>query len=155
MSGTQGSTMSSSVSSFTPLAQIRFWRISRWFAFSVVVASLSLFAIPRAGAQDPTDSSQQQFQPAQQQPRQQQPDVQPAPRAQAPDQPAQPDQRRVISRDTIGQDNQNPQPPQPPQDPHDQDQNAPRQRQPMRNRPPLARSQTAANLADSLTVPAG
>jgi len=153
MSGTQGSTMSSIVSSFTPLAQIRFWRISRWFAFSVVVASLSLFAIPRSGAQDPADSSQQQQpQPSQQQPPQQQPDVQPAPRAQAPDQP---DQRRVLSRDTIGQDNQNPQPHQPPQDPQDQDQNAPRQRQPMRNRPPLARPQTVANLPDSFTVPAG
>src|SRR5882724_7523856 len=116
MSGTQGSTMSSSVSSLTPLAQIRFWRISRWFTFSVVVASLSLFAIPRAGAQDPADSSQQQPQPSQQQP-----DAQPVPRVQAPDQPAQPDQRRVISRDTLGQDNQNPQPPQPPQDPQDQD----------------------------------
>src|SRR5258708_2095261 len=106
MSGTQGGIMSSSVSSLTPLAQIRFWRISRWFAFSAVVASLSLFAIPRAGAQDPADSSQQHPQPPQQQP-----EAQPAPRAQAPDQPAQPDQRRVISRDTIGQDNHNPQPP--------------------------------------------
>src|SRR5258708_21604539 len=105
MSGTQGSIMSSSVSSLTPLAQIRFWRISRWFAFSVVAASLSLFAIPRADAQDPADSSQQP-QP------QQQPEAQPVPRAQAPDQPAHPDQRRVISRDTIGQDTQNPQPPQ-------------------------------------------
>src|SRR5258708_36115956 len=122
MSGTQGSIMSSSVSSLTPLAQIRFWRISRWFTFSAVVASLSLFAIPPAGAQDPADSSQQQPQPSQQQPSQQPPDVQAAPRAQAQDQPAQPDHRPVLSRDTIEQDNPNPQQPHPPQDHHNQDQ---------------------------------
>jgi len=150
MSGTKGSTMSSNVLSLTRSAQIRFWRISRWFAFSAVAASLSFFAIPRAGAQDPTDSSQQQVQPTQQQP-----EAQPAPQTQAPDQPAQPDQRRVLSRDTIAQDNQNPQPPQPLQDPQDQDQNAPRQRRLMRNRPPLGRPQSVANLPDSFTVPAG
>src|SRR5258708_30672166 len=114
--------MSSSVSSLAPLAQIRFWRISRWFTFSAVAASLSLFAIPRASAQDPADSSQQQPQPSQQQPEGR---TQPAPRAQAPDQPAHPDPRRSISRDTSGQANQNPQPPQPPQYPQAPDPNTP------------------------------
>src|SRR5438477_5574595 len=127
-------------------SQFTISRVSRLFAFSALAASLSLIAIPRAGAaQDPADSSQQQ-QPQSQQ----QPDNQPAPP------PAQHDQRRVISRDTISQDSQNGQDP---QDPEDQDQNAPRHRRPSHDRP-YQRSQVVGqaavgNVPDSITIPAG
>jgi hypothetical protein len=132
--------MSRTGSVFSQPSQSTISRISRLFAFFAVAASLSFIVIPRASAQDPADSSSQQ-QP------QQQPDNQPAPPA------AQPDHRRVISRDTISHDNQNP------QDLQDQDQNAPRQRRSSHDRP-YQRSQVTGqaavgNVPDSITIPAG
>jgi hypothetical protein len=107
-------------------------RISRWIALSVIAASMTLFTSPRAAAQSAADSSDQQPQG----------DAQNAP---APQQ----DQRRVISRDNLPQNNPDA------QDSDDSDQDAPQQRQAPPNRRSYPRSQAVGNVPGSITVPAG
>jgi hypothetical protein len=102
-------------------------RIPRMFAWLALAAALILFSSPRVAAQDSSDSSQQ-------------------PRTDSQDAPpqAQPDQRRVISKDTIPQDSQNPQ---------DQDQEPPRrQRYPNRTR---SAAQPSGPVPANITIPAG
>lgn len=105
---------------------------SRWFALFLVAASMTLFSSPRAAAQNPSDSSQQQAEPN------------------SPQESAQPqaDQRRVISRDTISRNNQNKQDP---QDSQDMDEPAPQNRPASPNRPARA----TASVPDAITIPAG
>ena len=107
-----------------------FSRYSRLFAVLVAASSLTLLSSPRAAAQDPSDSSQQP-----------QTETQPA-------QEAQQDQRPIISKDTIPQDNQDQ------QDQQDQNQAPPRQRQRMPNRMrPVA--EPSGPLPANITIPAG
>lgn len=107
--------------------QLSFSRILRPFALLALAAASILFSSPLAAAQDPSDSSQQP-----------QADGQEAP-PQAPT-----DQRRVISKDTIPQDTQNP------QDPNEEP--ARRQRFPNRTRPA---AQPSGPVPANLTIPAG
>jgi hypothetical protein len=110
-------------------------RAARWFALFAVAASLSFFASPRAYAQD--SGAQQQAQPQ---------DEQNSPSPQQ-------DQRRVISRDNISQNNQNAQAApgqdqgQNPQNPNDDGQRANRRR--------YNRQQPAADVPGNITIPAG
>ena len=95
-----------------------FSRYSRLLALLIAASSLTLLSSPRAVAQDPSDSSQQQ------------------------------DQRPIISKDTIPQDNQDQ------QNQQDQNQAPPRQRQRMPNRMrPVA--QPSGPVPANITVPAG
>jgi len=110
-------------------------RAARWFALFAVAASLSFFASPRASAQD--SGAQQQAQPQDDQ---------------NPPSPQQ-DQRRVISRDNISQNNQNAQGApgqdqgQNPQNPNDDGQRSNRRR--------YNRQQPAADVPGNITIPAG
>ena len=110
-------------------------RTARWLALFAVAASLSFFASLRASAQD--SGNQQQAQPQ---------DDQDAP-------PPQQDQRRVISRDNISQNNQNAQGApdqdqgQNPQNPNDNGQRSNRRR--------YNRQQPAGDVPGNITVPAG
>ena len=110
-------------------------RTARWFALFAVATSLSFFASPRASAQD--SGAQQQAQPQ---------DDQNAPSPQQ-------DQRRVISRDNISQNNQNAQGApdqdqgQNPQNPNDDGQRSNRRR--------YNRQQPAADAPGNITIPAG
>ena len=113
--------------------QFSFSRLSRWFVFATLAASLPLLTVPRAGAQDSQDSP-----PPQQQ--QSQGDDQQAPTQ---------DRRKVISRDDIPQNKQAP------QDSQDQDQNAPRHRPPMSHRRQVQEQRTVGDVPANLTVPAG
>jgi len=108
--------------------------VSRWLALLAVAASMTLFSSPRAAAQDPADSTDQQ---------QPQGDMQ--------DAPPQQDQRRVISRDNGSQNNQDP------QDSRDQDmdQSGPQQRPPASHRRPYRPAQATGNVPGTITVPAG
>jgi hypothetical protein len=102
--------------------QSRFVRLLRPLAILAVAATLTLPSIPLAAAQDPSQQPQTEAQEAQQ------------------------DQRPVISKDTIPQDNQNPQDQeQPPQQPH-------RQRMPNRMRPV---AQPSGPVPANITIPAG
>jgi hypothetical protein len=111
-------------------------RTARWISLFAAAASLTFFTSPRAFAQDaPNSDQQQQAQP---------PDDQNA--------PSQQDQRRVISRDNIPQNNQNA------QSAPDQDQNqnpnsdaGPQQR----NRRPYPRRQAAGDVPGTIAIPAG
>jgi hypothetical protein len=103
-----------------------FSRISRWFAISTVAASLALLSTPGAIAQDSQQDSSQQ------------PGDQQGPPPQ--------DQRKVISRDDIQQNNQNPQ---------DQDQNNPSQRPPRSYRHQYNEQRPVGDVPPSFTVPAG
>ncbi|HEY1424618.1 MAG TPA: hypothetical protein VGF20_14285 [Candidatus Acidoferrum sp.] len=107
--------------------QFAFSRISRWFAISAVAASLALLSTPGAGAQDSQQDSSQQ-----------QPDDQQGPSPQ--------DHRKVISRDDIQQNNQ---------DPQDQDQNNPNQRPPRSFRRQYNEQRPFGDVPASITVPAG
>ena len=110
-------------------------RTARWFALFAVAASLSFFPSPRASAQD--SGAQQQAQPQ---------DDQNAPSPQQ-------DQRRVISRDNISQNNQNAQGTpgqdqgQNPQNPNDDGQRSNRRR--------YNRQQPAADVPGNITIPGG
>jgi hypothetical protein len=119
--------MNAVASSPKPL-QFRLSHISRFSTLFLVAISMTLFSSLRAAAQDSADSSQQP-----------QPDVQ-APLAQG-----ESDQRPVVSRDTISQDN-------PPSQNNDQ---AVPQRPPSPNRPPAAAARTAASVPANFTIPAG
>ena len=102
--------------------QPRFVKLLRLFAIMAAVATLTLFSSPRAAAQDSSQQPQTDAQEAQQ------------------------DQRPVISKDTIPQDNQNPQDQnQPPQQPR-------RQRTPNRMRP---KAQPTGPVPANITIPAG
>jgi hypothetical protein len=111
-------------------------RTARWISLFAVAASLAFFTSPRAFAQDSPNSDQQQAQP------------QDDPNAPPPQQ----DQRRVISRDNIPQNNQDA------QAAPDQDQNqnpngdaGPQQR----NRRPYPRRQAVGDVPGTITIPAG
>jgi hypothetical protein len=116
-------------------AKVAFPRAARWISLLAVAASLTFASSPRAVAQDPQDTDQQQQQQA----------------APPPDDqnPAQPDQRRVISRDNIPQNQQS----DPGQDRdqyrRDQDRNGDRSERRSYSR------QRAADLPGQLTIPAG
>src|SRR5215470_15318968 len=105
--------------------------MSRKATFFGRLAPLALAVLlgctPRASAQDPSDSSQQQ------------------PDAQAPEPQ---DPRRVISRDTISPVHPND------QDPQNQDPNA-APRRPNSNRPRYSQPQAYSDAPDSITVAAG
>jgi hypothetical protein len=107
---------------------------ARWIPLFAVLASLTLLASPRASAQDTGSSDQQQ--------------------AQSPDDQARPpqqDQRRVMSRDTIPQNNPDAQgaPDQgPDQNPNSGDQG-------QQNRRPYPRRHATGDLPGELTIPAG
>jgi hypothetical protein len=110
-------------------------RTARWFALFAVAASLSFFPSPRASAQD--SGAQQQAQPQ---------DDQNAPSPQQ-------DQRRVISRDNISQNNQNAQgAPDQDQGQNPQNRNDDSQRS---NRRRYNRQQPAAEAPGNITIPAG
>jgi len=138
--------------------QEAFPSVSHWSAVLAIAASMTLFTSPRASAQDPNDSDNQQ----QSQPDMQQQDNQNAP---APSQqvPLQQDQRRVISRDNVSQNNQNAQAQQDQynrnqdhryQD-QDMDDSAPQQRRPARNRRQYQQQQNGGNVPSTITIPAG
>jgi len=103
-------------------------RVSRWFIFSAVAASLTLLTFPGASAQDSPPPTEQQQSPVDEQ--------------QAPPQ----DQRKVISRDEIPQSHQ---------DPQGQDQNATRQSPPKSHRRQYQEQRPLGDVPASFTVPAG
>ena len=102
-------------------SQLGFVKLLRLFAILAAAATLTLFSSPRAAAQDSSQQPQTDAQEAQQ------------------------DQRPVISKDTIPQDNQSQQDRQPRQQPR-------RQRMPNRMRP-VARP--SGPVPASITIPAG
>ena len=109
---------------------------ARWISLFAVAASLTLSSSPRAFAQDSPNSDQQQAQPQDGQ-------NEPGP---------QQDQRRVISRDNIPQNNQNPEaaPNQ------DQNQNSNSDAGPQqRNRRPSPRRQAVGDVPGTIAIPAG
>jgi hypothetical protein len=120
--------------------------ISHWSAVLAIAASFTLFTPPRASAQDPNDSNDQE------QDMQQGNQNAPAPSQQF---PPQQDRRRVISRDNASQNNQNAQAQQGQynrnQD-QDGDDSAPQQRPQYRNR---RQYQPAQNVPTTITIPAG
>ncbi len=110
-------------------------RAARWPVLFAIAASMTFFASPRTFAQDSGDQ-----QPA-------------PPQAQAQDDqnaPPQQDQRRVISRDKISQNNQNAPDQDPGQNPNDDA--GPQQRS---NRRRYNRQQLAADVPGTITIPAG
>jgi hypothetical protein len=110
-------------------------RAARWLAPFAVAASLTLFATPRASAQDSGD--QQQAQPQ-------------APPQDDPNAPPPQDQRRVISRDNIPQNAQGAPDQDSGQNPnHDAD----RQQRP--NRRHYNRQQATGDVPGTITIPAG
>src|SRR2546430_9575241 len=110
-------------------SEFTFSNTSRWSAVFLAAASMTLCSSPRAAAQNPSDSSQEQTEPN------------------PPQEPAQPqaDQRRVISRDRMSQNNQSP------QDMQDTDEPNRQNRPASPNRPARA----TATVPDATTIPAG
>jgi hypothetical protein len=104
-----------------------FSRFSRLFMILVAAATLTLLSSPRAAAQDPSDSSQQPQAGAQEVPQPQQ------------------DQRPVISKDTIPQDNQDQQDPNQAPPPRGR-------RYPNRTRP---EAQPSGPVPANITIPTG
>ena len=135
--------------------QEAFPSVSRWSAVLAIAASMTLLTSPRASAQGQNDSDNQQ----QSQPDMQQQDNHNAP---SPSPQAQPDQRRVISRDNAQQNNQNSQAQQDQynrnqdnryQD-QDMDDSAP-QRPPARNHRQYQQQQNVGNVPSTITIPVG
>ena len=131
--------------------------VSRWSAVLAIAASMTLFTSSRASAQNSNDSDdQEQSQDAQPQDNQNAP----APSQQV---PPQQDQRRVISKDNVPQNNQSAQAQQDQynrnQDNRYQDQDtddsAPQQRPPARNRRQYQQPQNVNNVPSTITIPAG
>jgi len=118
---------------FRKSSEISFSSIFNWFALFLAVAAMTLFSSPRAVAQGSSDSSRQQTQTNTQQ---------------EPGQP-QSDQRRVISKDTIPQNNPDA------EDSQDTDEAAPQQRTPSPNRRPYPPARATATVPDTITIPAG
>jgi hypothetical protein len=118
---------------FRKSSEIGFSSIFNWFALCLAATALTLFSSSRAVGQGSPDSSQQQTQTNTQQ------------------EPAQPqsDQRRVISKDTIPQNNPHA------EDSQDTDEAAPQQRTTAPNRRPYPPARATATVPDTITIPAG
>ena len=112
--------------------EIDFRSISDWFTFFLVASSLALFLTSPASAQNQPDSSQQT-----------QSNTQQAPAG------SHSDERRVISKDAIRQNNADA------QDPEDTDETAPLERPASQNRRPYPPARATANVPATITVPAG
>jgi hypothetical protein len=115
-------------------SEIGFSSIFNWFAFFLAAAAMTLFSSSRAVAQGSSDSSQRQ---------QTQVNTQQEPAQ------SQSDQRRVISKDTIQQNNPDA------EDSDDTDEAAPQQRTPSPNRRPYPPGRATASVPDAITIPAG